>query len=135
MVVSEFCDGAVGGDQEVEDVEALGAGVADEFGAGARRRADQIGDLGSVPRPAGDSYLAVLPGRGGQDEQCVTRPAGEDAARAADVEQAITGHAVGGDLGGVQALAAHRLHRIAPQFLDIHVYLLTSPLPNGRYGW
>src|SRR5436305_598196 len=59
----------------------------------------------------------------------------QPSARVLDVHDAITGNALGREGRPLETLAAHRLHRVAPQFLYPHSHLEVRSRRAGRIAF
>ena len=93
-VAAERPDRPVGGDEQREDVEALGRVEARELRVGAGHVLHDGGDLGGAGRPVLDERLAVGGERGVQAEQLRPRARRDEAVRAADDDEPVAGDPV-----------------------------------------
>ena len=107
-------DGAVGGDEEVEHVELLGTGVGRESGVGTGVGLDDPVGLDGGPGVACDLGRSG-PVLAATASSPVSAPSGERAAGVVDVDDAVAGDAVGGELSRSERFSPEGLDRVAPE--------------------
>ena len=88
-VVPESLDGAVGGDEQIQDVETLLRLVGDQSGINAAVPPDEVRGLRRVPRMTRDKRNTVGSGRSGNGQEAVPGSPGEGAARSGDVHDPV----------------------------------------------
>jgi hypothetical protein len=91
-------DRAVRGDEQVQDVEALGGGVGNQPGIWTRPRADDLSRLRRVPPVTFHRRGSVRAGAGLQVEKVVPGPAGEEATPPRDVDDAVSSDTLRGEV-------------------------------------
>jgi hypothetical protein len=84
------------------------------LGVGAGVGLDDLVGLDGGPAVACYSWDTVGPGVGGHGEQSVSASSRERAAGVVDVDDAVAGDAVGGELGRSEGFGAEGLDRVAP---------------------
>src|SRR4030095_4024234 len=124
MVVTEGSDGAVGGHQQRQHVEALNAVVAHQLGA----RPDNVDNLGSdlrtVPRPVVDKRLTIPAQCTLMTQETRMRARGDHLAPGVlDVYDPVAFDAERPEVHPVQLLTGPRLDRVSPDFRDLHRHL------------
>ena len=119
-VAAEALDLAVGGHEEVQDVEALGSFVALEARIGTGALADRGRGLRRVPAVTVDERCPIGSRCRGDRQQPVAAAAGQRLVLAANVHESIAGHAVRRELGLVERLGPQRLDGVAPEACDVH---------------
>ena len=95
-IVPEDGDGAVGGDEQVPDIEALGTVVGDQACVGSGVGAYFLECVVGVPNMTVDAWDPVWAGVDGDRHQAVLGPAGEWSTGAPHVHDPVAGDAVGG---------------------------------------
>jgi len=132
----EPLDGTVGGDEQVQYVEALGTSERCELRSWSGTCLDDLGRLRAVPAVTGDSRHAVRAGTGGNGQQAVPGPPGERAAGTADVHEPVPANAVTGEFRLGQRLGTKRLDWVPPEPGHVHVRLPrrlnTHPVVTNR---
>jgi hypothetical protein len=104
-VSAELCHNAVGGDEQVEHIEAFRTAMADQAGIWSGDGLDRSGGLRAVPRVAGHPWDAVRAGVSIYREESVASTAGQWAVRTGDMDDSISAHAILGQLRCVERLA------------------------------
>ena len=104
-VGAELGDSPVGGDEQVEDVEALRPGIGNQLGVRSGRGLHHLGGNRGVPWVTGHPWDTARSGGGGDREQPVPRSPGHRSTAAADMDGPVTGDTTGGQPGRVERLA------------------------------
>src|SRR5579871_1968542 len=119
-VVAEGFDGAVGGDQQRQDVEAFRPFVINDFGRWNRGTAHQIERFRGIPSVTGNVWLAIFSKRAFEAKQLGIRARSENAPiRSNCHDLAVAGESQFANLNFLEAFPGHGLSRIAPKFFDV----------------
>ena len=120
-IVAERRDRTVRRDEQGQHVEPIQAVVAQQSGSGPGGLLHIARDVGHAPAPAVDQGLTVRAQRRVVQQKLRARPRRDDApALILDVNDTISGDALGADLGLLQLLPGHGLDRIAPDLRQPH---------------
>src|SRR5215813_29008 len=127
MVVAEGGNGAVGGDQERQHVEALHAVIAHQLRARPANVHHRRGNVWTVPGPAIHPRFAIRTQRALMAQETRMGSRGDHPLLGVlDVDNAVAVDAERPDAYPLQLLAGHGLDRISPDLRDLHCYLRCS---------